>query len=217
MRQHSFLISISSSTLIVLVVSFFVFIPSAEAKCCVVQMWNTQDNPGRYSVSCSDEKDYSLGELIPFEDQCTGEGKEMISELPRSSVQVSPFSCIEVPECPGGSRQPSHPPLTLINPFQFNFTEDLKNGLPYGLGRIASWLLGFTGVLAFLMFVWGGFQWLTSSGQVEKIEKGVATMKWAAIGVLLAFGSFALLTYFLNEFRTQVNPSKQSTNTSKKK
>ncbi|MBI4262005.1 hypothetical protein HY624_00575 [Candidatus Uhrbacteria bacterium] len=92
----------------------------------------------------------------------------------------------------------------LLNPLDFDFTEDLKHGLPYGLGRIASWLLAFTGILAFLMFVWGGRLWLMSGGDPEKVKGGVDTMKWAAIGVILAFGSFMLLTFALELIRKQV-------------
>jgi hypothetical protein len=48
------------------------------------------------------------------------------------------------------------------------------------------------------MFVWGGFSWLTSGGNAEKIKKGSQTMIWAAIGVMLVLSSYIILTTYLD-------------------
>lgn len=63
-------------------------------------------------------------------------------------------------------------------------------------GTIIKGLLGVIGSLTLLMFVWGGFQWLTSAGNAEKVEAGSKTMIWAVIGVLLVFSSYFLITTF---------------------
>lgn len=57
--------------------------------------------------------------------------------------------------------------------------------------------LGIIGALTLLMLVWGGFQWLTSAGNPEKVKMGTQTMVWAVIGVLLVFASYMLLSTFL--------------------
>ncbi len=111
--------------------------------------------------------------------------------------------CANIPECPQYIRyRKSTGDLELPKPLQFDFTQE---GLARGLGHIASWLLAFTGVLAFLMFVWGGRQWLMSGGDPEKVKSGVDTMKWAAIGTILAFASFILLTFLLNMFTAKTD------------
>mgnify|MGYP001570745409 CR=1 FL=1 len=58
--------------------------------------------------------------------------------------------------------------------------------------------LGIIGALTLLMFVWGGFQWLTSAGNPEKVKSGTQTMVWAIIGVVLVFSSYLLLATFTN-------------------
>lgn len=57
--------------------------------------------------------------------------------------------------------------------------------------------LGIIGALTLVMFVWGGFQWLTSAGNPEKVEAGTQTMVWAVIGVVLVLASYVLLSTFL--------------------
>jgi hypothetical protein len=63
-------------------------------------------------------------------------------------------------------------------------------------GTIIKGLMGIIGSLTLLMFVWGGFQWLTSAGNAEKVEAGSKTMIWAVIGVLLVFSSYFLISTF---------------------
>lgn len=58
--------------------------------------------------------------------------------------------------------------------------------------------LGIIGALTLLMLVWGGFQWLTSAGNPEKVKMGTQTMVWAIIGVVLVFASYLLLSTFTN-------------------
>ena len=56
--------------------------------------------------------------------------------------------------------------------------------------------LGIVGALTLLMLVLGGFKWLTSAGNAEKVEEGTKTMVWAVIGLFLVFASYLLLTTF---------------------
>lgn len=64
------------------------------------------------------------------------------------------------------------------------------------LGGIIKAALGVVGALTLLMLVWGGFQWLTSAGNSEKVEKGTQTMIWAVIGVFLVFASYLIVSTF---------------------
>ena len=64
------------------------------------------------------------------------------------------------------------------------------------IGTIIKAALGIVGALTLLMLVWGGFQWLTSAGNPEKVKMGTQTMVWAIIGVLLVFASYLLLSTF---------------------
>lgn len=69
-------------------------------------------------------------------------------------------------------------------------------------GTVIRGLMGIIGSLTLLMFVWGGFQWLTSAGNAEKVEAGSKTMIWAVIGVLLVFSSYFLISTFTTFLHT---------------
>jgi hypothetical protein len=66
------------------------------------------------------------------------------------------------------------------------------------VGVLIRSVLLLVGSVTLLMFVWGGFQWLTSGGNEEKVQKGSQTMLWASIGVFLIFASYLILTTYLN-------------------
>ncbi len=53
--------------------------------------------------------------------------------------------------------------------------------------------LGVTGVLALIAFIWGGIEWLISAGDTKRIQKGKDMMTWAVLGLLVIFGSYAIL------------------------
>lgn len=84
------------------------------------------------------------------------------------------------------------PPIQLTNP--------IKGGTDISaiIGNIISWLLRFLGVLAFVMFIYGGLLWMTSGGKSEQITKGKDTLVWAVAGLALVFFSYAILSFVLN-------------------
>lgn len=69
--------------------------------------------------------------------------------------------------------------------------------LPILIGRAIQAVLGITGSLALLMFVWGGFVWLTSAGVPARIKSGRDTLMWASIGIAVIFGAYALVNFLI--------------------
>lgn len=68
------------------------------------------------------------------------------------------------------------------------------------LGTIFNWFLGFVGTLAFLMFVWAGFSYMTSRGQGDKVKKAKTIMVYSLIGIviiLLAYAAVFTVTTYL--------------------
>ncbi len=90
---------------------------------------------------------------------------------------------------PGGSR--GAPAPTLPNPL--GGTTDVRTII----ARVINAALGISGSLALLMFIWGGMLWLTSGGSPERIQKGKNTIVWAVLGLVLIFGSYAILNFVL--------------------
>lgn len=84
----------------------------------------------------------------------------------------------------------------LINPLGANIT------LEGFIGRLIKALLGLSGSVALLMFVWGGFQYLWSGGDPKKVEKGKETLKNAMLGIVIIFFSYTLVTALIKALAT---------------
>ncbi|MFH1367444.1 MAG: hypothetical protein ABIH38_05715 [Patescibacteria group bacterium] len=62
--------------------------------------------------------------------------------------------------------------------------------------------LGALGVFALFVFMWGGFQMLTSAGNAETVKKAKDTLVWASVGIAVVISSWAIINYFLRVFIT---------------
>ena len=62
---------------------------------------------------------------------------------------------------------------------------------------IAIWVAGFVALLAALMIVIGGFQYMVSGGNEEKVASARKTIQWALIGLGVVGGSRGLLQVLL--------------------
>lgn len=69
------------------------------------------------------------------------------------------------------------------------------------IGQIIRVILGLVGSVALLMFIYGGVLWLTSGGNPKSIEQGRTTLVYAALGLLVIFGSYAVVNYLLTTIR----------------
>ena len=79
--------------------------------------------------------------------------------------------------------------VTLTNPLGTEVTPQIF------IGRIIKAVLGIVGSLALLMFIYGGFNWMTAAGSPEKVEKGKQILLWATIGLIVIFTSYALVKF----------------------
>ncbi|OIO52095.1 hypothetical protein COY93_03625 [Candidatus Uhrbacteria bacterium CG_4_10_14_0_8_um_filter_58_22] len=69
------------------------------------------------------------------------------------------------------------------------------------VGNVAQLILGVTGGLALIMFVYGGFQMLTSGGVEGKIKKGIETLKAAVVGIVIILMAGYLVRYGLDRLK----------------
>lgn len=82
--------------------------------------------------------------------------------------------------------------LTLENPLRSADT------IPEVINNVLTGVLGLVGAVALLMFVYGGFLWLTAMGEDKRVKQGWDTMTWAAIGIAVIFASYALVKVVFN-------------------
>lgn len=88
-------------------------------------------------------------------------------------------------------------------------SEGLPNPLGTGnvdpraiIGNIIKAILGIVGSLALAVFIFGGFTWVTSGGNEEKIKKGKDMIVWASLGLAVIFASYALVRFVIEAVTT---------------
>lgn len=87
------------------------------------------------------------------------------------------------------------------------------NDVALGFIELTKFLIGAIGALALLYFIWGGIKWLTSYGNQQKIQQGREIMLQTVIAIIIAFMSYILVSFFVNNL-LQVKPEVQvNTNT----
>jgi len=59
------------------------------------------------------------------------------------------------------------------------------------------WILGFVGMIAVLMLVWGGINYLTSAGDEDKARTGKKTISYAIMGLVIAGIAYALVNVII--------------------
>ncbi len=67
------------------------------------------------------------------------------------------------------------------------------------VGRIINAVLGLIGTLALVMFVFGGFLWMTAAGNEKQVAKGQKILLWSALGLVIIFTSYALVRFLLSD------------------
>lgn len=68
------------------------------------------------------------------------------------------------------------------------------------VGRIIQAALGLIGIISVVIILYGGFIWMTSGGDQEKINQAKKIMANWAIGLVIIFLSFAIVTFLLSLF-----------------
>lgn len=90
-------------------------------------------------------------------------------------------------------------PTIIENPLCPPGQPNCEGGNPSVLvGRIIKGILGVVGSIALLIFIYGGFLWMTASGHSDMVQKGKDTLIWASIGLAVIFASYALVKFIFN-------------------
>jgi hypothetical protein len=61
--------------------------------------------------------------------------------------------------------------------------------------NVAQWILGITGSLSLLAFIYGGILFLTSAGSNEQVTKGRQAITGAVIGLVVVFASYMIIGF----------------------
>lgn len=63
------------------------------------------------------------------------------------------------------------------------------------IGRVIAALMSIVGSLALLMFIYGGFLWMTARGNGDDVKKGKSIIVWSVAGLLLIFSAYIILKF----------------------
>jgi len=74
-----------------------------------------------------------------------------------------------------------------------------ERDIPTLVGNIISYILSLVGVLALVMFIYGGLTWMISGGNEEKIKKAAATIKAAIIGLILSLSAWMIWNFIFEK------------------
>lgn len=65
------------------------------------------------------------------------------------------------------------------------------------LGKLVNGILGLAGSVALVVFIYGGFVYMTAMGASEKTKKGKDIILWGTIGLMVTFLAYALVKFVL--------------------
>jgi hypothetical protein len=71
--------------------------------------------------------------------------------------------------------------------------------LPDLIQFIVLWLLIFSGVVAVIYIIWGGYSYITAGGDAEKAGAGRTTLVNAIIGLIIIFSAYAIVLWLGNQ------------------
>ena len=74
-------------------------------------------------------------------------------------------------------------------------TKDLREGIM----AIVNVLLGFLGIIAIIIILYGGFVWMTAGGNEEKVSQAKKIITAGIIGLVIIFVSFAIASFVITQ------------------
>lgn len=65
--------------------------------------------------------------------------------------------------------------------------------------KIIQWVLGFLGLIAVIMILIGGFQWMTAGGNEEKVASAKKVISAAVIGLIIILLAWAIVIFVVTQ------------------
>lgn len=72
-----------------------------------------------------------------------------------------------------------------------------QNDLKTGIGQLINVALGFLGIVAVIIILFGGFKWMTAGGNDEKVGEAKRLIIAGIIGLAIILSAYAITTFVL--------------------
>ena len=69
--------------------------------------------------------------------------------------------------------------------------------------NIIQFLLGFLAIIAIIIVLYGGWQWMTAAGNEEKITSARATLTAGLIGLVIILAAYAITSFVITQLLQQ--------------
>jgi len=80
-----------------------------------------------------------------------------------------------------------------------------QTNIPILIGKIINVIVSLLGLIAVVLIIIGGFQWMTSGGEEEKITKAKQLMINGIIGLVIIVLAYAIATFIIGKLVDVVN------------
>lgn len=77
-----------------------------------------------------------------------------------------------------------------------------ETDLPTLIGRIINIFLSLLGIIFVILIIYGGYLYMTASGDPNKAKKGADVFKTAVIGLVIIFLAYAITTFVIDQLTT---------------
>ncbi len=83
------------------------------------------------------------------------------------------------------------------------FTNPLPStDINFLIGTVIKGMLGLSGGIALLVFVWAGMMMMLSGGNPDKVKKAKGSLVWATIGLVVIFTAYTLVATLISAIST---------------
>lgn len=86
-----------------------------------------------------------------------------------------------------------------LNAFAQNTNLGTNIALISSIARIINILLGFLGVVAVILVLWGGFKWMTAAGEESKIDEAKKLMGAGVVGLIIILAAYAITAFVVSQ------------------
>ncbi len=110
--------------------------------------------------------------------------------------------CVSTLDCDGGTCQPPGGVGSTGDDFGLDYGSDLNlgdNELDDAVVQLINVLLGFLGLIAVVIILIGGFQWMTAAGNDEKVETARKTIFAGVIGIVIIGFAWGISLFVINQ------------------
>ncbi len=101
--------------------------------------------------------------------------------------------------------------LAQVTPEDYGVNDLINAGANLGgkplresIAGIINVILGFLGVIAVIIVLLGGFKWMTSQGNTEKVDEAKKLIGAGVVGIVIVLAAFAIASFVLNELYNAV-------------